>query len=97
MRMYFQISSREAKNLIEAAEKIGLVGINYVWILTSTSIGSITKRTSSYPLGTLEFEVVFLKSPSALYLTHKTYKMLTPRTLGGKYSKKCAETECAYV
>ncbi|KAJ8317867.1 hypothetical protein KUTeg_002958 [Tegillarca granosa] len=46
--------NKEAKNLIEAAEKIGLVGINYVWILTSTSIGSITKRTSSYPLGTLD-------------------------------------------
>lgn len=60
--MSFYFSSAEAKNLFDCATELGLTSKEYMWIISSSSIGNIVSKARraapSYPLGLLGMSFV---------------------------------------
>lgn len=56
----FNFSSVEAKDIFDCATSLGLTKNEYMWILSSSSIGAIKIRqvSNSYPLGILGTDTV---------------------------------------
>lgn len=59
---FFYFSSAEAKNLFDCATELGLTSKEYMWIISSSSIGNIVSKARraapSYPLGLLGMSFV---------------------------------------
>lgn len=56
----FNFSSVEAKDIFDCAASLGLTKNEYMWILSSSSLGTINTRqvSNSYPLGMLGTDTV---------------------------------------
>ena len=51
--MLLYSTSEEARHIMRAAEKLGLTGKNYVWIVTQSVVGPSEVAPSDFPVGML--------------------------------------------